>query len=365
MESEDNNIFHEQNKKRIIMEASILNAVLNKYNEIDLKNQNDMLNISNSDVDYLQSFIFNSKGFYHLFIQPYNRENLLVPEQHAWLVGALRNPLILYKKGPVLLWESNDDFELTQWFNNNKSLQILSSQLQNISKNDDDWLIQIRALSGGNTHVVVHSYYIQQFLNICTTLVSCLSNFPGIIQQNFIKPPLYTQLFEKFILNMNENKNEQNYNKNNIAINSSNENESYMQIYNLFDYTNSIVNILLQYDNDKIHVGSIPSVKEMIVHQNMVPDELPVIAIIDFTNSGTADDSIVFTPQHCFAKYQNKKISFSLSLLKNVKGFADSAKTSLIIELYNQKNITIQCGIYGIIIWNLFSKLITIPKTTK
>jgi hypothetical protein len=108
----------------------------------------------------VQTFVFETGGVRHLFVQPYSASHPLPGTHHVWLHGALRSPVLFDVASSS--FHAGHDWGLPQWLNPSPIGQLLRSidwtyRIETSTRVDDPLAMQLRAMGDGLGHLVVRA----------------------------------------------------------------------------------------------------------------------------------------------------------------------------------------------------------------
>lgn len=319
--------------------------------------------------DALQLFQLSTGVLQHLYVQPYAGLDPLPGEHHARLEGTLASPAILRKRRfGSGRWDAGDDRTIARMLAGSGPLGKVIDKLRwdwktGATKIGLPWLVQLRPLAGGGTHLVMRAgryggagscrVGLPQFVLLCKRISPLLAAGGAAADAAFLQAPAFAALFEKILLGRQTRQPEP-----------ASAQASVPPAEETTGPYNDLIHTLIgPRQGRRIHVAPVPEKKARAVRAGVLPDGATndeLVALIDLTMmTGTARDAVVFTPSHCHAKEVEVTASFPLDRLVQVHGYANRLRDRIDVEIEGRGRVRVPVGSHGPLLLELFQRLAT------
>lgn len=371
-------------KQCILDEAGRAGSVVGEVQEHDdgrpggstvLRNLPAALGEGGQRVDALQIFRLVTGSTQHLYLQPYAGTNPLPGEHHARLEGTLASAAILRKRiFGVGKWDAGDDRVTARMLAGAAPLGKVIGKLSWNWKTDTvkiglSWLVQLRPLAGGGTHLVMRAgryggpdtcrVGLPQFVLLSRRLAHLLVPGGAAADAAFLEPPAFGELFASLVLGREIGAPDAvsaapvTPPADGEAVSSTPAGDA--------SRADLVRAVIAPRQGRRVHAAPVPEKKARAVREDVLPPQAggeELVALVDLTMmTGTARDAVVFTPGHCHAKEVDVTASFRLDRLVQVHGYANRLRDRIDVEIAGRGRVRVPVGSHGPLLLELFRKL--------
>lgn len=261
--------------------------------------------------DGLQVLLFDTQGFRHAYLQPYDGMHPFPGEHHAILNGCLPSPATLRAAGILgwgTKWDTGQMAGLAKSLNEDPGLTKAVAGVEwewktGMVKIDLEWTVQLRSLGDASSHLVLQAgryggfttYEVgfKNFLELSSALYAFLADAP-IGEQAFLAPCAFS-----FAIDVIRTGGLPEVAATSNAAAPAPTPAPAQPIVEL-DYRPVVVEALTPRLGKKVHLGTgVPPKKEANVRKHVLPPDVAkveILAVIDLTTFGSAKDALVITP---------------------------------------------------------------------
>ena len=312
------------------------------------------------DQDAIQVYLFETDGVKHLYAQPFSNQYALPGEHHAVLGGSMQGAAVLRNSFAGPRWHAGELPEVAQALNANDRLaavveQIVWSWRVGLGRVQIPWLVQLRPLGQGRTHLCLqatgearsgaHQAGFEELARLRSALWLALQTTGDSAERAFLEPESFGALFQDVLAGAP------------LAVHSPPSTPP-------IDLSGLILAELRNHAGGKLHVGAIPPAKEANARRCVLPAALreqPILALVDLTILGSAKDAVVFLPAHCVLREGDERLRFAWPEVREVEEPATPEAREVVIHLSSVGELAIPCGGRARAMASLFRKFAALP----